>query len=298
MRKNLKLPNYGGQALIEGVLMRGSRYLCAAIRTPDGNIVTQTEELGGLYKSPLVKIPFLRGLIVLWDSIGLGTKYLTISANIQTGEGEKIEGPAYFLSLGLSFIFAIALFFVAPSAIATLFEKWLKITPFIGNLLEGVIRLIFILLYIWGVGKMPEIKRVFSYHGAEHKTINAFEKSIPLEPLQTKTCSLYHPRCGTGFLLILVIFSIILFTLIGPLPSIWIKLASRVILLPVLIAFAYEYMRFSSRLIDHPIFRFLSFPNMYLQRLTTIEPSTEMLEVALVAFKTMYALENSASSVK
>jgi uncharacterized protein YqhQ len=167
----LKLPSYGGQALIEGVLMRGSHYLAAAFRAPSGEIIVQTEKLGGLYTSKLTKIPFLRGLIVLWDAIGLGTKYLTVSANIQTGEDEKIEGPAMTLTIIFSFVIAIALFFLAPAGIATLFEKWFNLTPFTANMTEGLIRLILIIGYIWAVGKMPDIRRVFSYHGAEHKTI-------------------------------------------------------------------------------------------------------------------------------
>lgn len=294
--KQLKLPSYGGQALIEGVLMRGSKYLAAAFRTPTGEIVTRTEKLGGLYTSRLVKIPFLRGLIILWDALGLGTKYLTISANIQAGEDEKIEGSALTLTLILSFAIAIGLFFLAPAGIASLFEKWLSLTPFAGNMIEGFIRLILIIGYIWAIGKMPDIKRVFSYHGAEHKTINAFESSAPMEVNSIKLFSLYHPRCGTGFIVILVVFSIILFALLGPIPNILVKLATRIVLIPVLVMVAYEYMRFSANHISHPVFRYLSSINMAMQRLTTVEPTDEMVEVAKTAFETMYALENQPTT--
>ncbi len=288
----LKLPSYGGQALIEGVLMRGSRYLAAAFRAPSGEIVVLTEKLGGLYTSKLSKIPFLRGLIILWDAIGLGTKYLTVSANIQTGEDEKIEGPAMTLTIILSFVIAIALFFLAPAGIATLFERWLILTPFTANMIEGLIRLILIIGYIWSVGKMPDIRRVFSYHGAEHKTINAFESSSKIDVCSIKPFSLYHPRCGTGFVVILVVFSILLFALLGPIPNIFIKLGTRIFLLPVLVMIAYEYMKFSANHIDHPIFKYLSVVNMAMQRLTTNEPSNEMIEVAAMAFNRMYALEH------
>lgn len=288
----LKLPSYGGQALIEGVLMRGSRYLAAAFRSPTGEIIVQTEKLGGLYTSKLTRIPFLRGLIVLWDAIGLGTKYLTVSANIQTGEDEKIEGPAMTLTIILSFVIAIALFFLAPAGIATLFERWLILTPFTANMIEGLIRLILIIGYIWSVGKMPDIRRVFSYHGAEHKTINAFESSSKIDVCSIKPFSLYHPRCGTGFVVILVVFSILLFALLGPIPNIFIKLGTRIFLLPVLVMIAYEYMKFSANHIDHPIFKYLSVVNMAMQRLTTNEPSNEMIEVAAMAFNRMYALEH------
>lgn len=288
----LKLPSYGGQALIEGVLMRGSTYVAAAFRTPKGEIITQTEKLSGLYTTKLVKIPFLRGLIVLWDALGLGTKYLTISANIQAGEDEKIEGPAMTLTLIFSFVIAIGLFFLTPAGIATIFERWLNITPFVGNMIEGFIRLLLIIGYIWGVGKMPDIKRVFSYHGAEHKTINAFESAAPINIEHIRPFSLYHPRCGTGFVVILVVFSIILFALLGPIPNIFVKLATRIILIPVLVMLAYEYMKFSANHISHPVFKYLSAINMAMQKLTTVEPTDEMLEVAKTAFETMYALEN------
>ncbi len=291
----LKLPSYGGQALIEGVLMRGSRYLAAAFRAPDGSIVTKTEKLSGLYTTKLVKIPFLRGLIILWDALGLGTKYLTISANIQAGEDEKIEGPALTITLLISFAVAIGLFFLAPAGIATLFEKWLSLTSFVSNMIEGFIRLVFTIGYIWAVGKMPDIKRVFSYHGAEHKTINAFEASSTMDVSGIKPFPVYHPRCGTGFIVILMVFSIILFALLGPIPNILVKLLSRILLLPILVMIAYEYMKFSANHINHPVLKYLSSINMAMQRLTTVEPSDDMIEVANTAFETMYKLENASA---
>ena len=140
---------------------------------------------------------------------------------------------------------------------------------------------------------MKEIKRVFSYHGAEHKTINSYESNIPLTVDNVKESSLYHPRCGTGFVIILVVFSVILFTLVGPLPNILIKFLSRIVLLPLLVMVSYEYMRFSATHINHPVFRYLSFINMTMQKLTTNEPSQDMLEVAITAFNKMYEMENS-----
>ncbi len=288
----LKLPSYGGQALIEGVLMRGSHFLAAAFRDPAGEIHIQTEKLQGLYTSKIAKWPFFRGLVIMWDAIGLGTKYLTVSANFQTGEDEKIEGPALFGTLLFSFALAIALFFLVPAGVAALFQKWFTITPFFTNMIEGLIRLILVIGYIWAVGRMSDIRRVFSYHGAEHKTINAFEAGAELTPEVVSKYSLQHPRCGTGFILILVIFSVILFTLIGPLPNIAIRLASRVVLLPVLIMVAYEYMRFVANHLDIRFVRWLAFPGMAMQKLTTNEPDLKVLEVAITAFKAMYELEN------
>lgn len=290
--EKLKLPSYGGQALIEGVLMRGSSYMAAAFREPSGNIKIETEKLQGIYTSKLAKLPFIRGLVILWDALGLGMKYLTMSANLQTGEDEKIEGPAFYLTIVVSFALAIGLFFLAPAGIALLLQKWWTITPFLTNLIEGVIRLFFVILYIWSVGKMKDIRQVFSYHGAEHKTINAFEAGVELTPEKVKPFSLHHPRCGTGFILILVIFSVILFTLLGPMESVFLRLGSRIVLLPILIMLAYEYMRFTASHLDNRYVRLLAAPGMAMQKLTTFEPTSEMLEVSIAAFLAMYQLEN------
>jgi uncharacterized protein YqhQ len=291
--EKLRMPSYGGQALIEGVLMRGSKFLAVAMRDPAGKIHVQTEKLQGLYTSFLSKTPFLRGIVILWDAIGLGTKYLTLSANLQTGEDEKIEGGALAGTLIFSFALAIGLFFLAPAGLAALLQKWIAITPFVTNLIEGLIRLVLVIGYIWAVGRMPDIKRVFSYHGAEHKTINAFEAGVELTPENVKPFSLHHPRCGTGFVLILVIFSVILFSILGPMPNIAIRLLSRAVFLPVLVMFAYEYMRFTANHLSNPILRLLAVPGMAMQKLTTNEPTTEMLEVSITSFKTMYDLEKS-----
>lgn len=291
--EKLKMPSYGGQALIEGVLMRGQNFLAAAFREPSGSIKVITEKLGGIYTSRITKIPFLRGLVILWDAIGLGTRYITLSANIQTGEDEKIEGPVMFATIAFSFLIAIGLFFLLPAGIGTLLQKWLGISSFVANIFEGLIRLFLVILYIWGVGRSKDIRRVFTYHGAEHKTINAFEAGSELIPSEVKNFSLHHPRCGTGFILILVLFSIILFTLIGPIDNLLIKLSSRIILLPVLVMVSYEYMRFASNHLNNKYLRLLSYPGMAMQKLTTFEPSEDVLEVAITAFKSMYDLEIS-----
>lgn len=288
----LKLPAYGGQALMEGVLMRGSHFLSAAVRDPSGKIIIKSETLGGIYTSPIAKIPFLRGLVILWDAIGLGTKYLTFSANIQTGEEEKIEGPALSLAVFFSFAVAIGLFFVAPAALVALVQHWLHFSAFLGNLIEGLIRLLLVIGYIWAIGKMPDIHRVFMYHGSEHKTINAFESGSELTPEKVAHYSLQHPRCGTGFILILVIFSVILFSLLGPMSILW-RLVSRVVLLPVLVMLAYEFMRFTANHLDNRFVRMLAAPGLAMQHLTTAEPTLDMLEVAITAFNSMYDQEKA-----
>jgi uncharacterized protein YqhQ len=288
-----KLPNYGGQALIEGVLMRGEKSAAVAMRAPDGEIVYHTEELSGIYKTNWVKIPFLRGLVGLWDSLGLGMRSLTISANIQSEEeDEKIEGFALFFTLLLSLAFSVGLFILLPAAVSHFIENWLGVeNVWLGNLIEGGIRLILLVGYIWGIGLMKDVKRVFSYHGAEHKTINAFEAGSEMTPEEIKKHSREHPRCGTSFMLTLVLLSVIIFSLIGPFDSIWIRLVARILLIPVLAGVSYEYIKLTAKYIDSPIVKILIAPNLALQKLTTNEPDLEIIEVALAAFNKMKETE-------
>ncbi|PKO07564.1 MAG: DUF1385 domain-containing protein [Chloroflexi bacterium HGW-Chloroflexi-3] len=290
--EKLRLPTYGGQALIEGVLMRGSKYLAAAYRKPDGEIIVETEELGKIYQSPLKKVPFLRGLLILWDALGLGTKYLTKSANFQTeDEKEKIEGPALYLTLIISLVVAMGLFFLIPALLGKALEQWLGFSHVVQNLIEGLIRLVFVIVYIWGIGKMSDIKRVFSYHGAEHKTINAFEAKVELIPEIVKQYSLQHPRCGTAFILYVVLISVIMFTFLGDLG--WLPLiVSRLLLIPVIAMLAYEYIRFTADHLESPIISLFAKPGLWLQKLTTNEPDEKILEVSIAAFNAMYKLEN------
>jgi uncharacterized protein YqhQ len=290
MTKIKHLPLYGGQALIEGVLMRGSSTLAAAFRTPSGEIAIQKEQLDGIYKSKIKSIPFLRGLIILWDSLVLGTRYLTISANYQGEEEEKIEGIQLVLTLIFSLVIAVAFFFVLPALISEWLETVLNMHNFWSNLFEGVIRLILVVAYIWVVGKIPEIKRVFSYHGAEHKTINAFESGTELTVENIQKFSVENPRCGTAFLLTLIILSILVFVLLGPLPILW-RLISRIVLLPVLAGFAYEFIRWTGKNQHLAIVQWLMKPNLALQHLTTAEPDDKMVEVALAAFNAMLEQE-------
>lgn len=287
---DLKLPTYGGQALIEGVLMRGSHVAAIAMRTPDQQIVVQTEKLGAIYRSKIARVPFLRGLVLLWDALGLGMRALTTSANMQTGEDEKLEGASLYLTVGLSLVIGVGLFFLAPAWVGQLLERYLNLSAWWSNIAEGVIRLGLMVGYIWGVGKMPDIARVFAYHGAEHKTINAFEAGAELTPENVAKYSLEHPRCGTSFLLTLVVFSVLLFSVFGPLPMAW-RLISRVLLLPVLAGVAYEYIRWTASHMDKAWVRWIVKPNLALQHLTTREPSLDMLEVSIASFKGMYSEE-------
>jgi uncharacterized protein YqhQ len=285
-----KIITYGGQAVIEGVMMRGQKAFAIAMRAPDGKIVVHKEDLAAVYRSKITKVPFLRGVILLWDALGLGMRALTLSANTQTGEDEKLEGPALYLTLGISLTLGIGLFFLLPAAVGGLAERYLSWNAWMANLLEGIVRLILLIGYIWAIGFMPDIRRLFGYHGAEHKTINAYEAGAELTPESVAKFSLEHPRCGTAFILTLVLISILVFTALGPLSMFW-RLASRILLIPVLAGISVEYIRWTANHLDSPLVRLLIKPNLALQALTTREPDMSMLEVAIESFKTMRKAE-------
>lgn len=287
-----RLPAYGGQAVIEGVLMRGKKSIAMACRNPEGNIEIVQENLTGIYKKDFYKIPFLRGLISLWDSMGIGIRYLTQSANIQTGEEEKIEGASLFFTALVSILIGVGIFFLLPAAISGWIEKNSQLFYIWINLIEGAIRLILLIGYLLLVGQMKDIKRTFSYHGAEHKTINAFEAGIDLTPELVGKQSRVHPRCGTSFILTLVVVSILIFSAFPEMPMIW-RLISRLLMIPLVAAISYEYIRFLALHMDNPFIKFISKPNLALQNLTTREPDIEMLEVSIAAFNSMYQKETT-----
>ena len=289
-----KLISYGGQAVIEGVMMRGKNAFAIAMRNPEGKVEIHVEKLAKLYKSRLAKTPFVRGLILLWDAMGLGMRALTISANLQSGEDEQLEGPALYLTLAFSLLLSIGLFFMLPATAGGLVERYLEWNAWWGNLLEGIVRILLLIGYVWAVGLMPEIQRVYSYHGAEHKTINAFEDGAELTPETVATYSREHARCGTAFLLTLVLMSIIVYSMLGPM-SLGLRLLSRLVLIPVIAGMAYEYIKWTAAHLDSPIVQALVRPNMALQLLTTHEPDLEMLEVSIASFNAMREAEEEFS---
>lgn len=293
--KVLRLPAYGGQAIMEGVLMRGRRNVAMAVRAPSGEIVTYEEELPNLYRSKWMEVPFIRGIISLWDSLNLGTRLLTKSANLASGEDEQLEGAALVGTVLVSLILGVGIFFVLPAFLAGLAEKFLSLTSWWSNLLEGLTRLFILVVYLLLMGRVPEVNRVFAYHGAEHKTINAFESGAEMTPENVAKQTLVHPRCGTSFILTLVLLSVIIFTLLGPLPILW-RMITRIVLLPLVSAIAYEYIRFAANWMDKSaLVRLLIKPNLWLQKLTTREPSSDMLEVSINAFNLMLEAENNPS---
>ena len=298
--------NYGGQAVIEGVMMRGRKFVTIAVRKgdaegqpdPEGEIVLHSEPLNPrIYSSRLSKIPFVRGITMLWDALGLGMRMLMFSADVAMGEEEAdFEGPVAWGTIALSLLMAIGIFFVGP----LLFIGWIE--RFMGegvlsNVLEGIIRLLMFVGYVWAIGFLPDIRRVFGYHGAEHKAINAYENGVPLTPAEIDGQSITHPRCGTAFLLIVMVISIFIFVLLGT-PPIWVRILSRIILIPVIAGIAYEFLKFSAAHADNPIMNLLIKPGLALQGLTTREPDESMLEVAATALKRLLELEDMAAETE
>ncbi|MCW5875754.1 MAG: DUF1385 domain-containing protein [Anaerolineales bacterium] len=286
---------YGGQAVIEGVMMRGRTHMAIAMRAPDGEIALHSEALGPIYSSRWARIPFLRGLVLLWDALGLGSRALTISANLQTGEDEKLEGWQLTLTMLTSFGIAIGLFFLLPAGLGQFLDDLLGLPPLASALVEGLLRLAILIGYLTIIGRLPEITRVYGYHGAEHKTIHAYEAGVPLTPREVAKFPREHPRCGTAFLLSVVVLSILVFAFLGPMPLLM-RMGVRLLLIPLLASLAYEYLRITARHIGNPLVRLLVTPNLALQRLTTREPDEAMLEVGIAAFKEMKRLEDEAAA--
>ena len=282
--------NYGGQAVIEGVMMRGSRTLAVALRHPEGHIIVETESLNEtLYRGPISRIPFLRGLVMLWDALGLGTKALMMSADVAVGEDASFSGPASWVTMLLGIGLGVGVFMLLPSFLVGLLaipSEWLS------SLLEGIVRLGLVVGYVWAVGYLPDMRRVFAYHGAEHKTVNAYEAGAELTVDEVRPFPTAHTRCGTAFLLIVVFFSVFLFTALGPMTLLW-RLISRILLLPLLAGIAYEYLRWTAENQHQPLVKMLIQPNLALQRLTTNEPSLDILEVSIAAFNAMRELEEA-----
>ena len=293
--ESLKLPTYGGQAVIEGVMMRGKKQLAVAVRHPKGEIVLHTEALPKrVYDSRISNFPFLRGLILLWDMLVLGMRTLMFSANVSLDsedEEEKVEisGGAMYALLAVSLAFGIGLFFVLPLLLAHTIGRELR-GSFEASLLEGVIRIALFIAYLILMGRLPDIRRTFMYHGAEHKTINAFESGAPLEPRTVQRYSTIHPRCGTTLLLFVLVIAIFVFAAIGT-PPLPIRVLSRIVCVPLIASVCYEWIRFAAKHIEQPLMRAFMTPAMALQRLTTREPTLEQLEVSIAALRSVIMAE-------
>jgi len=308
---------YGGQAVMEGVMMRGRASAAVAVRRPDQSIYLYEEALNPrLYQNPLFRLPFLRGLLLLWEMLVLGTRLMTFSANIATGainpdapvlppdtadptaRNEKITGDALTeqpelppkiggltmaLTLLVSLSVAVAIFFVGPLFLANLLPSQIG-SGWLNLVLEGVIRLALLLGYLYLIGRVPDIQRVFGYHGAEHKAINAMEQGDPLDVFHVRRASRVHTRCGTGFLLLVMVVSIFVFALVST-PWLPLKVLSRIVLVPVVAGISYELMRLGAANYRFRVVRWLLAPGLALQGLTTREPDDSMIECAIAALK-------------
>jgi uncharacterized protein YqhQ len=285
--------------VIEGVMMRGSSTMAVAVRQPDGEIALHTEPLDPkIYQGRLSKIPFLRALTSLWDVLVLGIRTLMYSADVALGEEEDVEfsGPIAWGTLAVSLALGVGLFFVLPLLLVGLVDRFIA-SSFVSNVVEGAIRMAIFLAYVWAIGMIPEIRRVFAYHGAEHKTINAYEARAALTPEGVAPYSTAHYRCGTAFLLSVMVISILIFALLGR-PPMALRILSRIVLIPVVAGIAYEFIKFTSRHQDNAIIRAIAAPNLALQRLTTREPDASMLEVSITALKQVLAAEETLSPVR
>jgi uncharacterized protein YqhQ len=300
-RPRYRMPDffYGGQALIEGVMMRGRTTVAMSVRPPSGEIRTLSEPLPDALRATnrWLKIPFLRGVLVLYETLVIGTRMLMRSASI-AAEGEDIElGRGTIIgTMIFSIGFAVALFFLLPLFLSTFAESATD-SDLVANAIEGLIRLVIFIAYIALIGMMSDIKRVFAYHGAEHKAIHAHEAQRPLTPDEVDRFSTAHTRCGTTFILIVVVISIFFFSLVPragvPLPLLFV---SRIVLVPVIAGVAYELIRFGARYFGNPIVRTIYTPGLWLQSLTTRRPDRPMLEVSIASLEACLADDRAAAA--
>jgi hypothetical protein len=281
---------YGGQAVIEGVMMRGRKAMVTAVRHPGGGLAIETQPLAGIYSGGMRRTPLIRGIIIVIEALVLGIKTLLYSANISLEEEEaEISGVLVWLLVAVSLALSVALFFLAPLFLTKLLVPYIS-SPLLFNLIEGFIRVVIFIIYLKLINFIPDIKRVFAYHGAEHKAVNAYEDGAPLEIEATRRYNTAHVRCGTSFLFVVLIIAIVVFALVG-LPSLWLMVLSRIVLIPVIAALGYEVIYFGNKHIDNAIVRAFLTPGLWLQSLTTREPDDSQLEVALSALRKVVELD-------
>jgi uncharacterized protein YqhQ len=287
--------SYGGQALIEGVLMRGRNAIAVAFRHPDGRIVWATEQLdSGIHRTGLAKLPFLRGLVVLYETLVVGTRWLIRSAGLQAEEeGVELGKGSIILTLAITLAAGIGVFFLLPLFIASVTTANVQ-NGFVQHLVEGLVKVGIFLGYLALIGRSPEIGMVFQYHGAEHMTIHALEAGDPLTPEAIRKYPTAHPRCGTEFLVVVIALSIVLFGHVGRQEPV-VMFSSRILLIPVIAAVGYEILRLGARHRQNPIVRWIMWPGMLVQMITTRQPTDSMIEVAIVSME--QALEADGETI-
>jgi uncharacterized protein YqhQ len=289
--------HYGGQAVIEGVMIRGRQGVAISVRQPNGELNVVKQPLASIYKGRLREIPVVRGIIVLVETLVLGTQSLLHSAQVAAAEevGEKIPTAVLWGTVAVSLALGVALFIMVP-----LFATRYLIDPYIesallSNVLEGLIRIGIFIAYLKVISLIPDIKRVFAYHGAEHKVVNAYEAGVPLEVEAVKNYSTAHARCGTAFLFIVLIVAIFVFALVGQ-PTLWIRILSRIALIPVIAVISYEIMKLGAAHINNKIVRILLSPGLMLQAITTREPDDSQIEAAISALNEVIEIDKTAES--
>jgi len=282
---------YGGMAVIEGVMMRGPADTALAVRQPDGSIEIESEKNSQLSKRyPFLKWPLIRGSYVLIESMAVGIRMLNKSANMSLAEEEEELSTGEILFTGLlAFALAILLFVALPTGIVHFTRQYIG-GVMEQNIVEGIIRIVFFLLYVYAISRMSEIDRVFMYHGAEHKVIHTYEAGEELSIENARRHTTLHPRCGTSFLLIVMIISILVFAVLGE-GSLFYRVWSRIAVFPVVAGLGYEFIKFSGKFYDRSWARWIIAPGLYLQKLTTREPDDQQLEVALTALRAVLQRE-------
>lgn len=270
--------------------MRGEKHMAVAVRLPDGGIKVTCQPVPRIYSGRLREIVFVRGVIVLVETLLLGLRALLFSADAQRGEAEEMGKGAMWGTLALALGFAVALFFITPLMLSRLFYGYIA-SALAVNLIEGMIRLAILVGYLWSIGLSREIRRVFAYHGAEHKAVNAFENGAPMEVEGVRPYRTAHVRCGTSFLLAVVIVAILVFALLGK-PSLWFSIVSRIVFLPLIAGLAYEFIRLSADHAGRWFMQPVMAPGLALQSLTTREPDDGQLEVAISALRAVLDADN------
>jgi uncharacterized protein YqhQ len=292
----------GGQAVLEGVMMRGVTNWAVAVRTPEGEIEVEAESLKPwAQRHRLWRVPVIRGVVALAESLKIGFKALAISANAQMeeddeGEKEEIGGWIWGVTIAFSLALSIGLFFVIPVGVTSLFKDQLG-SAFLFWLVEGILRTGIFIGYIYAISLMPDMRRVFQYHGAEHKTISCYEAEDELTPARAKLYSRLHPRCGTSFLLIVMVLAIFVFAPIG-LPEWYWLLASRILGIPLIAGLSYEVIKWAGKNRRKAWVRAIMWPGLMLQNLTTREPDEEQLAVAIASLDAVLARENPEEAAK
>ncbi len=276
--------NYGGQAVIEGVMIRGQKNIVTAIRKPNKEITIDKRPVPPVYTGWMRSTPLLRGIIVLIESMVIGIQTLLYSGDVALEEEkQKINGGWIWLLMLVSMAFVVVFFFLGPLFLTKLFQ--IPQTSGWFYLVEGIVRIVIFLIYLSLVTLMPDVKRVFAYHGAEHKAVNAFEHGLPLEVESIKKSSKAHVRCGGSFLVVVLVIAVIVFSIVGK-QALWLMVLSRIVLIPVIAALGYEFIHFGARHSENIIMKILLTPGLWIQAFTTREPDDSQLEVAIAALKT------------